>query len=440
MYRKKIENLIEWKNKKNKKPLIIKGARQVGKTWLIKEFGKKYYDNYAYINFDNNERMKTLFSGDFNIDRIIQGLKIETGVNIEKENTLVIFDEIQEVPSALSSLKYFYENEPEYNIISASSLLGIALHTGTSFPVGKVEFMTLSPLNFNEYLLAIGEENLNKIIEENNIELIKVFKDKIINYLKEYLYIGGLPEVVNSYVSNKDYNEVKEIQKRLLDSYENDFSKHAPVNIITRIREVWNNIPSQLGKENKKFIYGLIKKGARAREYKTAINWLIDAGLIYKIHRVNDYKKPLKAYQDLNAFKLYIFDTGLLSAMINLNIKTLIEKDEIFTEFKGSLTEEYVLEELKSSLDTEIFYWSNIDGIAEIDYMIEIDNNIIPIEVKSGENLQAKSLKSFIKKYNSPLNIRTSLREYKKEENIINIPLYMINNLKKILDAGNKDK
>ena len=431
MYRKKIENLIEWKNKKNKKPLIIKGARQVGKTWLIKEFGKKYYDNYAYINFDNNERMKTLFSGDFNIDRIIQGLKIETGVNIEKENTLVIFDEIQEVPSALSSLKYFYENEPEYNIISAGSLLGIALHTGTSFPVGKVEFMTLSPLNFNEYLLAIGEENLNKIIEDNNIELIKVFKDKIINYLKEYLYIGGLPEVVNSYVSNKDYNEVKEIQKRLLDSYENDFSKHAPVNIITRIREVWNNIPSQLGKENKKFIYGLIKKGARAREYETAINWLIDAGLIYKIHRVNDYKKPLKAYQDLNAFKLYIFDTGLLSAMINLNIKTLIEKDEIFTEFKGSLTEEYVLEELKSSLDTEIFYWSNIDGIAEIDYMIEIDNNIIPIEVKSGENLQAKSLKSFIKKYNSPLNIRTSLREYKKEENIINIPLYMINNLKK---------
>ena len=431
MYRKKIENLIEWKNKKNKKPLIIKGARQVGKTWLIKEFGKKYYDNYAYINFDNNERMKTLFSGDFNIDRIIQGLKIETGVNIEKENTLVIFDEIQEVPSALSSLKYFYENEPEYNIISAGSLLGIALHTGTSFPVGKVEFMTLSPLNFNEYLLAIGEENLNKIIEDNNIELIKVFKDKIINYLKEYLYIGGLPEVVNSYVSNKDYNEVKEIQKRLLDSYENDFSKHAPVNIITRIREVWNNIPSQLKKENKKFIYGLIKKGARAREYETAINWLIDAGLIYKIHRVNDYKKPLKAYQDLNAFKLYIFDTGLLSAMINLNIKTLIEKDEIFTEFKGSLTEEYVLEELKSSLDTEIFYWSNIDGIAEIDYMIEIDNNIIPIEVKSGENLQAKSLKSFIKKYNSPLNIRTSLREYKKEENIINIPLYMINNLKK---------
>lgn len=433
MYRKKIEELIKWKNKKTKKPLIIKGARQVGKTWLIKEFGKNYYENYAYINFDNNERMKTLFSGDFDIDRIIQGLKIETNTNIEKEKTLIIFDEVQEVPTALSSLKYFYENAPEYNIIAAGSLLGIALHEGTSFPVGKVEFMSLTPLNFNEYLLAIGEENLNQLILEQDFKLLEIFKDKIINYLKEYMYIGGLPEVVSTYITNKDFAEVREIQKRLLESYENDFSKHAPNNIVTRIRDVWNNIPSQLGKENKKFIYGLIKEGARAREYEIAINWLVDTGLIYKVNRINDYKKPLKAYQDLNAFKLYIFDIGLLTAMTDLNIKTLIEKDEIFTEFKGSLTEEYVLEELKSSLDISVFYWSNSEGSSEIDYIIELENNIIPIEAKAGVNLQAKSLKTFIKKYNSLVNIRTSLREYKKEENIINIPLYMIGSLKELI-------
>lgn len=440
MYRKKIEELIKWKNKKTKKPLIIKGARQVGKTWLMKEFGKNYYENYAYINFDNNERMKTLFSGDFDIDRIIQGLKIETNTNIEKEKTLIIFDEVQEVPTALSSLKYFYENAPEYNIIAAGSLLGIALHEGTSFPVGKVEFMSLTPLNFNEYLLAIGEENLNQLILEQDFKLLEIFKDKIINYLKEYMYIGGLPEVVSTYITNKDFAEVKDIQKRLLESYENDFSKHAPNNIVTRIRDVWNNIPSQLGKENKKFIYGLIKEGARAREYEIAINWLVDTGLIYKVNRINDYKKPLKAYQDLNAFKLYIFDIGLLTAMTDLNIKTLIEKDEIFTEFKGSLTEEYVLEELKSSLDISVFYWSNSEGSSEIDYIIELENNIIPIEVKAGVNLQAKSLKTFIKKYNSPINIRTSLREYKKEENITNIPLYMIGNIKNIITKDNKNE
>lgn len=440
MYRKKIEELIKWKNKKTKKPLIIKGARQVGKTWLMKEFGKNYYENYAYINFDNNERMKTLFSGDFDIDRIIQGLKIETNTNIEKEKTLIIFDEVQEVPTALSSLKYFYENAPEYNIIAAGSLLGIALHEGTSFPVGKVEFMSLTPLNFNEYLLAIGEENLNQLILEQDFKLLEIFKDKIINYLKEYMYIGGLPEVVSTYITNKDFAEVREIQKRLLESYENDFSKHAPNNIVTRIRDVWNNIPSQLGKENKKFIYGLIKEGARAREYEIAINWLVDTGLIYKVNRINDYKKPLKAYQDLNAFKLYIFDIGLLTAMTDLNIKTLIEKDEIFTEFKGSLTEEYVLEELKSSLDISVFYWSNSEGSSEIDYIIELENNIIPIEVKAGVNLQAKSLKTFIKKYNSLVNIRTSLREYKKEKNITNIPLYMIGNIKNIITKDNKNE
>jgi len=433
MYRKKIEELIKWKNKKTKKPLIIKGARQVGKTWLMKEFGKNYYENYAYINFDNNERMKTLFSGDFDIDRIIQGLKIETNTNIEKEKTLIIFDEVQEVPTALSSLKYFYENAPEYNIIAAGSLLGIALHEGTSFPVGKVEFMSLTPLNFNEYLLAIGEENLNQLILEQDFKLLEIFKDKIINYLKEYMYIGGLPEVVSTYITNKDFAEVREIQKRLLESYENDFSKHAPNNIVTRIRDVWNNIPSQLGKENKKFIYGLIKEGARAREYEIALSWLIDCGLIYQVNRVNNSKIPLPAYQDFNAFKLYLLDVGLLTAMTRIDDKTILEGNEIFEEFKGSLTEQYVLCQLKQCTELEVFYWTSDTGSAEVDFITQIGRNNIPIEVKASENLQAKSLKSFVQKYNTKINVRTSMSDYRKENWLINIPLYSIGNIEKII-------
>ena len=436
MYRTKIEELKKWKNSEDKKPLIIRGARQVGKTWLMKEFGKKYYEKYAYINFDDNSRMEQLFSGDFDIQRILQGLKIESGVNIEPENTLIIFDEVQEVPKAITSLKYFYENAKEYDIIAAGSLLGVAMHEGTSFPVGKVDFLDLYPLNFFEFLQAMGEEELLKLIKNNEIDLLVVFADKLKLYLKQYMIIGGMPEVVDSYIKNKDFNEVRMKQQRLLDAYEQDFSKHAPNSVVPRIRQLWNNIPTQLAKENKKFIYGLIKEGARAREYELALSWLIDCGLVYQVNRVNDCKVPLSAYQDFNAFKLYLLDIGLLCAMAKLDPITILEGNEIFIEFKGALAEQLVLTELKTNIDTPIFYWSSEKGIAEVDYIIQIGKNNIPIEVKSSENLQAKSLKNFVQKYNTKINIRTSMSDFRKEECLINIPLYLIGNLNKIIEKN----
>ncbi len=436
MYRQAIKQLEEWKNTKDRMPLIIRGARQVGKTWLMKEFGKNFYEKCAYINFDDNERMRKLFEGDLDIERIVQGLKIESGVNIEKENTLIIFDEVQEIPSALSSLKYFYENANEYHVVAAGSLLGVALHQGTSFPVGKVEFLDLYPLNFKEFLIALGEEELVKLVDSNDFLLISAFSNKLKDYLKQYYFIGGMPAVVTSYIQEKDFKKVRNIQNRLLESYEQDFSKHAPNAIVPRIRQLWNNIPTQLAKENKKFIYGLIKEGARAREYELALAWLIDCGLVYQINRVNDCKIPLSAYQDFSAFKLYILDIGLLAAMAKVDVMTLLEGDEIFVEFKGALTEQFVLEELKANTSIPIFYWSSDKGIAELDYIVQIGRNNIPIEVKANENLMAKSLKSFVAKYNTKINVRTSMADYRKEEWLINIPLYMIGNIEKIIELS----
>lgn len=433
MYRNKIKELEKWKNSNNRKPLIIRGARQVGKTWLMKEFGKKYFQKVAYINFDDNTRMEKLFEEDFDIDRIIQGLKIESGVNIEVENTLIILDEIQETPKALKALKYFCENANEYYIISAGSLLGVAIHEGTSFPVGKVDFLDLAPLSFFEFLEAIEEKELLEILKVNQLEMIKVFHTKFKELLKLYYYVGGMPEAVSAFIKNRDLVEVRKIQKRLLQAYEQDFSKHAPNHIVPRIRQLWNNIPTQLAKENKKFIYGLVRKGARAREYEIALSWLIDCGLIYQVNRVNNSKIPLSAYQDFNAFKLYLLDVGLLAAMANIDAKTLLEGNEIFKEFKGSLTEQYVLCQLKQCTDLEAFYWSSDTGIAEIDFIVQIEKNNVPIEVKANENLQAKSLKSFIQKYNTKVNVRTAMTEYRKEETLVNIPLYMIGNIETII-------
>ena len=433
MYRYKIEELKKWKKSKDRKTLIIRGARQVGKTWLMKEFGKQEYQQVAYINFDDNERMNQLFSGDFDIERIIQGLKIESGVNIEAENTLIIFDEIQETPKAVTALKYFCEKANEYNIVAAGSLLGVAMHEGTSFPVGKVDFLDLYPLNFFEFLEALGEKKLVELIKNNDIDLINVFSDKLKQYLKQYMYIGGMPEIVDSYVQNKDFGEVRRKQNELLTAYEQDFSKHAPNAVVPRIRQLWNNIPTQLAKENKKFIYGLIKQGARAREYELALSWLIDCGLVYQVNRVNDCKVPLSAYQDFSAFKLYLLDVGLLCAMANIDATTIIDGNEIFVEFKGSLTEQFVLTELKTNTDVPIFYWSADKGIAEVDYIIQLGKNNIPIEVKSNENLQAKSLKSFVQKYDTKVNVRTSMANYRKEDWLINIPLYMIGNINEII-------
>ena len=434
MYRYKMEELKRWKDSPNRKPLIIRGARQVGKTWLMKEFGRENYEKCAYINFDDNTRMNNLFEEDFDIDRIIQGLKIESGVNIEPENTLIIFDEIQETPKALKALKYFYENAREYHIVSAGSLLGVAIHEGTSFPVGKVDFMDLTPLSFFEFLDALGENEILEILKNNDFDMLSIFESRLKDYLRLYYYIGGMPEAVSFYEQNKNLLEVRNIQKKLLDAYEQDFSKHAPTNIVPRIRQLWNNIPTQLAKENKKFIYGLVKEGARAREYEIALSWLIDCGLVYQINRVNDNKIPLSAYQDFNAFKLYLLDVGLLSAMAGIDAKTLLEGNEIFREFKGSLTEQYVVCQLKECTDLNIFYWSSDTGTAEVDFIAQIGRNNVPIEVKANENLQAKSLKTFVQKYDNKVNVRTSMTSYRKDDWITNIPLYSIGNIEKIVE------
>ena len=356
-------------------------------------------------------------------------------MNIEPENTLIIFDEIQETPKALKALKYFCENANQYHIISAGSLLGVAIHEGTSFPVGKVDFLDLNPLSFFEFLEAINEKDLALTLRSNAIDMINVFSNKYKEYLKLYLYIGGMPEAVKCYAETKDLIEVRNIQQRLLYAYEQDFSKHAPSNIVPRIRQLWSNIPTQLAKENKKFIYGLIKEGARAREYEVALSWLIDCGLVYQINRVKDNKVPLSAYQDFSAFKLYLLDVGLLAAMANIDAKTILDGNEIFTEFKGSLTEQYVLCQLKECTNLEPFYWATDTGVAEIDFIAQIGKINVPIEVKASENLQAKSLKSFIQKYNTKTNIRTSMSDYREEENLTNVPLYMIGNINQIVGS-----
>jgi predicted AAA+ superfamily ATPase len=427
VFRRSMDDLVKWKNAKNRKPLIIRGARQVGKTWLMKEFGKTNYEKCAYINFDNNERMESLFSGNLDIERIVTALQIEAGVAIEAENTLIIFDEVQEVPRALTSLKYFCENAPQYHIVAAGSLLGVALHPGTSFPVGKVEFLDLYPLDFLEFMFAMGKDNLVKLLESEDFSLITSFKGKFIDLLKQYYYIGGMPEVVASFIAARDYGKVREIQKRILIAYEQDFSKHAPNETVPRIRMLWSSAPAQLARENRKFIYSLIRQGARAREYELAMTWLIDCGLVYKVSRISKPDMPLMAYQDFNAFKLFVLDVGLLGAMSELDIKSLLEGNKIFEEFKGALTEQYVLQQLIASKKATPYYWSAEKGTAEIDFIFQSDSNIVPLEVKAAENLQAKSLKSYCQKYEPRYAIRTSMSDYRQEEWLTNVPLYAIN-------------
>ena len=433
MFRKSMDDLVDWKNSKDRKPLIIRGARQVGKTWLMKEFGKTNYEKSAYINFDNNEGMESLFSGNLDIERIITALQIETGVKIEAKNTLIIFDEVQEVPRALTSLKYFCENAPEYHVVAAGSLLGVALHPGTSFPVGKVNFMDLYPLNFLEFIRAMGNDDLIKLLESKDFSLITSFKGKYIDLLKQYYYIGGMPAVVASFIEASDFGKVREIQKEILLAYEQDFSKHAPNEAVPRIRMLWSSTPAQLAKENRKFIYGLIRRGARAREYELAMTWLIDCGLVYKVSRITKPDMPLMAYQDFNAFKLFILDVGLLSAMSELDIKSLLNGNRLFEEFKGALTEQYVLQQLIASREITPYYWSAEKASAEIDFIFQSEMNIVPLEVKAAENLQAKSLKSYCQKYKPTYAIRTSMSDYRQEEWLTNVPLYAINVLPNIL-------
>lgn len=428
MERFQFEKLITWKKSNGRKPLIIRGARQVGKTWLMKQFGEREYTATAYINFESSKTLQNLFANDFDIKRIITAIQIETGVQINPEHTLIIFDEIQECEGAITSLKYFFENAPQYHILAAGSLLGVALHQHTSFPVGKVDFLDLHPLSFGEFLLALDKKPLYDLLLSRDWTLITSFKTKFIELLRQYYYIGGMPEAVFSFVNETDFKKVRDIQTRILSAYEQDFSKHAPHDIVPRIRMIWQSIPSQLARENKKFIYGVLKQGARAKEFEMAMAWLIDSGLIYKVNRASKPALPLIAYMDISAFKIYILDVGLLGAMGNIDIKTLIEGNAIFQEFKGAMTEQYVLQQLKSCGNLSIYYWSTEKSSAEIDFMVQHEENVIPIEVKAEENLQAKSLKSFYQQYKPAVSIRTSMSDYRTDEWLTNLPLYAIEN------------
>lgn len=427
MKRYLLENLKDWKGSKNRKPLIIQGARQVGKTWLMKAFGKEAYENVIYINFESSERLQGLFTEDFNISRILAALEIEANQKISSENTLLIFDEIQEAEKGLTALKYFYEKAPELHIIAAGSLLGISIQKTTSFPVGKVDFLQLFPLSFIEFLENVGEEILVENLKKENWEILKPFHEKIINYLRLYYYVGGMPEVVSEYLQSKDLNKVRELQNSILRGYENDFAKHAPVESIQKIKLVWTSIISQLAKENRKFIYGQLKSGARAKDFEGAIQWLVDAGLILKVARTENPKIPLKAYADFDAFKLFLIDIGLLNAVAKLDAKILLEKNNIMTEFKGASTEQFVCQQLV--IKHELYYWIASRGISEIDFLIQKENNIIPIEVKAEENLKSKSLMVYCEKYKPNKALKVSMSYFRTDEYYNNVPLYGVGNL-----------
>lgn len=425
MERLALNKLVEWKNFEDKNPLIIRGARQVGKTWLMQEFGKRFYKKTAYINFDNNKNLCKIFEEDYNIERIILALQVQSNEKIDRD-TLIIFDEIQECPKALTSLKYFSENNIKYNVIAAGSLLGVATHEGTGFPVGKVDFVDLYPLNFVEFAKAMGEEQLIELVEKKDYKMMSIFKNRFETLLKQYCYIGGMPAVVMNFIKNKDFSKVRTKQKSILNAYEEDFSKHIPSGTVEKTRLLWKSVPAQLSKENKKFIYGAVKEGARAKDLENAMSWLLDSGLIYKLNRISKPDLPLIAYEDFNAFKLFALDVGLLGAMTNLKAKTMIEGNKIFEEFKGAIAEQYVLQQFKSMEDIPIFYWTNSGGTAEIDFVVQIEDSVVPIEVKATTNLQAKSLKVYMEKYKPDYAIRTSMADYKKTENLIDLPLYTI--------------
>ena len=430
MYRTAIKQLYRWKESRNRKPLIIQGARQVGKTWLMKRFGTEAYQDMIYINFDSNSRMADLFDSDLNTDRLIMGLELYAGRKINPDNTLLIFDEVQEVPRALSSLKYFYEDAPQYHIVCAGSLLGIALHEGTSFPVGKVDFLSLYPLSFREFLMAVTGEQFAGLLDDQDYAMVTSFRQTYVDALKQYFYVGGMPEAVQSFVQEKDFNEVRKIQKRILAAYEQDFSKHAPAEIVPKIRMVWNSIPSQLAKENKKFVYGLVREGGRARDYETAIMWLCDCGLVHRVGRVNAAGIPLKAYEDLKAFKLFLVDVGLLGCMTGLHQSILLDGNDLFTEFKGALTEQYVCQQLKTLEGLGVYYYTNDRGSCEVDFILDTGGQIVPLEVKAEVNLRAKSLKTYREKFSPDISVRTSMADYKEEDGLVNLPLYAIEEIR----------
>lgn len=427
MKRYAIDILVKWKESPRRKPMIIEGARQVGKTWLVKEFAATHYKNIAYVNFEEQTFLRSLFLTDYDTDRIINAISAATHVNIIPGETLIFFDEIQEADNGVAALKYFNENACEQHVIAAGSLLGIELHRHTSFPVGKVQFMTLYPMSFFEFLDAIGENRLTEIIRNKDWTTVNTFAPKLSEYLKQYYYVGGMPEAVLAFSEDHDWEEVRDIQNEILKSYDYDFSKHAPADVVPRIRMLWNSLPAQLSKENRKFIYGLVKEGARAREYEIALQWLFDGGLIHRVNNVTAPRLPLKSYEDKSAFKIYALDIGLLAAMSGLDSSIIVEGNRIFTEFKGALTEQYVLQELLLSYDP--YYFAKKNSQLEIDFLIQKAGQVIPIEVKAEENLKARSLRQFVADNESETAYRVSMSNYRLESWLTNLPLYAVETL-----------
>ena len=420
---------MQWKEKINRKPLIIMGARQVGKTWLMKEFGKTHYEKTAYISFYNNKRMDDVFQADFDIKRILMNLNIESGVTITPGDTLIILDEIQDSPKVLESLKYFCEEAPQYHVVAAGSLLGVTIHEGVSYPVGKVDLLDLYPLNFREFLYAMDEQSLADALATKDYALIDNFSEKYLFWLKNYYYVGGMPAVVDEFRQNRDYAEVRQIQNDIVRQYEGDFGKHVDARTLPRIRLVWDSVPLQLAKENKKFFFGQIKKGARSSEYEIAIQWLVDCGLIYKVNRVNEPNMPLKAYKSMNAYKLFVLDVGLLGAMSELEAESILEGNDIFIEFKGALTEQYVLQQLISDTRYNPYYFGTEKATFEQDFLIQKGKDIVPIEVKAGENIRSQSLKAYCDKYKPNKAVSFSTLKYMDQGWMENIPLYAVCNL-----------
>ncbi len=433
MKRFALQQLVDWKSKNNRKPMLINGARQVGKTWLMEEFGRKYFEKTAIFNLQRNSALRNLFTKDLDPKRILLGFELEAGFKIDPQKTLIVIDEIQEEPRAITALKYFYEDTPEYHIVAAGSLLGVTLHSGVSFPVGKVDMMNVYPLCFREFLCAIGEELLAEQLKDGSWDILQPFHDKLLDYIKQYMFIGGMPEVVADFAEQKDFTQVREKQNNILKAYADDFSKHIPTNVLHKVNLVWQSIPAQLSKENKKYAYNQVVKNGRSKDFEAAITWLKDAGLIYKLQRLSKPFLPISSYKQENIFKIFLLDVGLLSAMSGLDRRVLLESDALFTEFKGAITEQYVLQELVAMKDIDVAYWANDTGNAELDFIAQLDGTVIPIEVKSGINLKAKSLKTYADKFSPKLAVRFSQANAKQTENLYDIPLYAISRLQNIL-------
>lgn len=425
MYRNIIKQLEEWKNKKHRKPLILAGARQVGKTYILKEFGKSSFSNVAYINCDDNELAKDLFLQDYDMQRIILAIGVITRQSIIPGKTLIILDEIQELKRGLSALKYFCENAPQYHVAVAGSLLGITMHQGESFPVGKVDILHIYPMTFDEFLLAKGYSQMVDVLRSKDWQTIKLLRSQYIKFLREYYFVGGMPEAVNCFIETNDALQVREIQNNILFTYQKDISKHVPTSEANRINMVWHSMPSQLIKENKKFIYGVAKPGGRAKDFEVAIQWLMDAGLVYRSDRVTQAKMPLKYYVDIASFKLFMLDSGLLGALSETPAENLLMADNGMEEAKGAFTENYVMSQLVASHDTSVFYYSN-DAKLELDFLIQYKTEIVPIEAKAEENLRSKSLFTFVNSHPNIHGLRFSMSDYREQDWMTNVPLYAV--------------